>query len=337
MKKLLALVTALIVSCLPSWAALADSASKQLPLADVATLKAYALTQVNHVSGGVQASSISGNTWFSVPFNGDGTRNLPAALAAAVKKNSVTFTVDPTDRISSYAAWDIRLSDGSTWTAFWQQQDYSLIKNADGSYSLPPSATKLDSMEFGFVPFEIKGISGAAFHIKDEKGNTVDVYDFGLMGLVKNGYIVFRAEHAGQRGELHVQFIDGSKAIYTSTGIMKATTTATMSGFDTGAAGVRSLADNASEAVVKTTDDVLWAKYSVATILTVKFEGTPLPAKVSIYTETAFRTNPSAPATWTIDPAKTPTVSFSAAAGNTYVIVVSRNQMVTLPSTPGKG
>lgn len=331
-KNIIALI--ILVSCLPVWAAQSDGAPKEVPLASVAQLKAYAVTKINWLSGGISGQSISGTTWFSVPYSpADGD---PVAIAAALKRNRLTFSVDPTERISSFANWEVRMPDGATWTAFYGQRDFSLVKAADGSYTVPAEAAKLDEMEFLRVPFPVANVSNAYIVVRDAAGNQTGTHNLGDYGNVRNGYLVLFSEYTNQNGELHIQFGDNSKTIYgLPGGKIKATTSASTNGFDTAPKGVRTLADNTLDIAFRAADEVIRARYLVESTVIVRFDPTvALPTKVNVVEESVFKADPNAPGL-VFDPSKVP-VTWKASAGKVYLV------LFTKPSPPiytggGKG
>ncbi|MBI5134352.1 MAG: hypothetical protein HZA81_03135 [Candidatus Taylorbacteria bacterium] len=322
MKSVVSFLAMAFIAFTPLRAALSDSSPKSVPIKDLATLKAYAISKVNWLSGGVAGQSVSGTYWFSVAYSvADGD---PVAIAAALKKNKVTFSADPTETLAAFANWEIRSPDGTAWTAFYGDRDFKLVKDQAGAYQVPPDAGKLDDMEMGTIPFPVKGISNAKIVLKDDRGNTTGVYYFGDYGRVRDGYLLLSAEHVAQNGDLYLEYSDGSLAIYSaSTGMQKAVGSASTGGFDTAVRGVRTVADNSVEIKYAASDDIVRAKYTADATVAVKFDtAIPLPLKVTVVEESAFKADPYTPGI-SFDPAKVQ-VSFKASAGKLYLILFSK-------------
>jgi len=335
MKGIIAIVSLFIVSCLPLWATLADGAPKSVPLVSRAQLKAYALSQVNWLSGGISGQTVSGDgRYFSVPYaQADGD---PVAIAAAVKVNKVTFSVDPTEKISTFANWEVRTPDGSSWGAFYGQRDFNLIKDASGNFQIPSNATTIDDMELGTVPFPIKGVNNAHIKLKNSAGFEGGTYSFGERGFVRNGYIILTSEHTAQNGELFVYFNDGSQAIYVlSDGKQKTMASVTAGGFSTAVKGVRTLPDNTVDITYGLTDEVVRVKYTLDTSIKVSFGvGVVLPLKVLVVEEKLFRADPNATGN-SFDPSKDQVV-MRVGVGKSYLILFVKPSPVIYTDN-GKG
>lgn len=319
--KLIVKFIALIIisfSCSPLWAAQSDNAPKQVPIVSESQLKAYALTQINWLSGGISGQSVSNNSWFSTAYSiADGD---PINIAAALKKNKLTFSLDPNELVSTFAGWEVRTADGVTYTAFHGQRDFKLTKAADGSYQVPTAATNIE-LQFGQVPFPVKNVSNAYIAMRDSNGNQSGTFYFSDYGMVRDGYLLLTSSITGQTGDLYIQFQDGSKAIYTlTTGKQTSTVNASADGFDTTIKGVRVLADNAIEIKYAVTDDVVRVKYTAAATVVVRFDqGVALPQKVSIIEESVLKADPTAIGSQ-FDPSKVP-VTFNATSGRVYLIL----------------
>ena len=293
---------------------------------------------VNYGVCGVQGSTVSGTWIVSKPYAGP--KGDLAAVAAMLRSTKLDYSVDPTEKVSSFAQYNYRTPDGMReFNLFFGEKDWNYVKDASGNWIPPADKLVIDNMVFNQLPVEIPGINGAWFIPRDAQGNPIDRID--LSGLIQGNYLVLGAHQSFQAvaGELYVSRNDGSLGIYNLNGTLRQTVHLNH-GIDSSVLSIRSAADNASEIAYKAGDIIVTAKYTVDTLATVKLfaSGQSVPANVKnvvVSEKKALDANPLGGTSF--DPSKP--ITFRARAGEEWVVIFEKSPartVATLEVTSGK-
>ena len=78
---------------------------------------------------GIQGSSVSGTWIVGKPYTGP--KGDLKAVAAAFKAVQLDYTVDPTEKVSSFTNYEYRSPDGTQgFNLFWGQKDWNYIRTS---------------------------------------------------------------------------------------------------------------------------------------------------------------------------------------------------------------
>lgn len=317
---------------IPTPSSTTSSVPKELPLTREKQ-QAYALNLVNWISGGVGGNSITGTSYFSGPVNqADGN---PNNIAKVFKTYTLDYSVDPSEKLTHFAQWEMRMADGNTIALFHGYKDFNLVKDAKGNWTVPSEALKITNLTFQMVPIPFPGIQSGYIIVRDSAGNQINYINLNENGLIRDGYLYLGNVQPNSSGEMYITTSDGTRYVYgLSDGKLRSSNKVTATGMDVSDPTVRVLPDNTVSITCKSTDNVVRCLYTLDNNCVVLFDaGTTLPYNVIVVDKATFDANPNGGTSY--DPKKG-SVNFKVKAGQTMLIIFEHGGSVIV-GTGGKG
>lgn len=176
-------------------------------------LTSYAINQVSR--GGVQiwaptsiyGESFTNDVYCELP---QGERKDAFKVLDMLKQQQLYFSVarPDVDEINSY----IGLYNKDGWCMFYGWGYGNLLKDEMGNWFPPTSLLKFDSYLNWEIPIYVgEGVYNAKVNLRDKNGNVINTKWLD----VRDGYVVYSRDFAGQNGEILVM-IEGGKSIVAS-------------------------------------------------------------------------------------------------------------------------
>jgi len=331
-KRYLIAVISSVVMC--AQAQMATNAPAFIP-ASTNLLRAYALTIVDTISGGVSGAS-GGKEFYSVPYPYRDGNDVRMAYVSSAQ--AITFQAVPTNTLNAFANYNGTVTNMYGGTVgvnlFYGGTNFVLQKTSTG-YKVPDYA-KHPKLNLAYlIPFPVGNASWAHLEQYDSNGNIVnwfDLSDYLHDGLLWLGQYMTDVPST----KLFLSYNDGSQAIYDMpSGKQIPQVSVSDTGFSSSVDGVRDVQDP-TNIVYAATDEIIHAAYSKSLNTSITFAPgqSRYPLAVYIIDLPTFAANPQA--TWSkVDPYSGP-IAFAGAANTDYFIRFEYQPASSLPVQYGK-
>ncbi len=269
----------------------------QVPIMSIRTLKAYALSLVSSINGGIWGNSVTIDH-----------RSFPIAyphkdadvdhMASVAHSGVVRFSADPTEELQSELSY-YATTTVPNWSfqIFWGYTKFHLAQVGD-NWQVPQEAYKIDMHMSDWIPFKVPGIRNAYIITEDEFGNDKDYYSFRWDNRLNldEELLFIGSKHVSQKGKLYIEISDGSKIIYNlkDEGSRQEQVSPAVDGFQPSIVGVRSLPVNTISITLQEGDELVRVAYTTGFRVNVTFpQGlSRYPISVHVIDANQFANNP---------------------------------------------